>query len=231
MHISSGHKTVMADIKLFSLKVNSDTITNKKQELNWNWEINHKISQKFSFEEKYEYCEEISNENKKNDEIYFAFLNFQIPLQISVGSLVIGSKLDANVNLNSCRLAFYGNILENIDLKNAEIAEKIKISREKIKQGIIEKIIDDRTLLVKNLFKKESNIDVFKKYPIELVSTGKIGKISSTFGKSGKVKIVFNDGFTKNGDEEYKENEIVNSVCLLKYTKYFSYLKKKIIKE
>jgi len=59
-------------------------------------------------------------------------------------------------------LAFSGNLLfkgRYCDEKNLNIETilPIKISRMKEKYGTVEKMVDDRTLLIKNMFKKETD--------------------------------------------------------------------------
>lgn len=70
----------------------------------------------------------------------------------------------------------------------------MRIFRKKKRIGKVEKVIDDYTLLVKDLFKKETNINLFIGKTVILSMTGNEGKIESSFGKSGKVRVVFNRG-------------------------------------
>lgn len=58
-------------------------------------------------------------------------------------------------------------------------------------RGIIEKIVDNYTVLIKDLFKKESNINVHLNKTIIMSLTGNEGKLTASFGKSGKVKVIF----------------------------------------
>ena len=64
----------------------------------------------------------------------------------------------------------------------------MKIFRDKIRTGIVDKINDNYVLLVKDLFKKETDISIFVNKTVVLQLTNNEGKILSAFGKSGKIK-------------------------------------------
>lgn len=109
----------------------------------------------------------------------------------NAGSLLVGYKFDGDSNDNVCRLAFYGNML--VSLRHEQIAQPnmLKIYRYKNKTGQVEKMIDRNTVLVRDLFVKEVNINNFIGREVCLELTGNIGRVHSAFGKSGKVKVEF----------------------------------------
>jgi len=84
--------------------------------------------------------------------------------------------------------------------------ETFSITREKIRSGKIEKVLDSMTVLVKDLFKKETNMELFVGKKVQIKEMGKTGTVDSTFGKSGKVKVIVNGGVP----EELKE-KIINT--------------------
>lgn len=88
--------------------------------------------------------------------------------------MIIGAKLDSDINSNSCRIAFHGNIMEVI--KKKEELDLLKICKEKEKKGQIDKIIDNHMILVKNLFKKQNNINDYIGKVVFLSSNGLKGK-------------------------------------------------------
>ena len=49
--------------------------------------------------------------------------------------------------------------------------------------------MSSRQVLVKDLFKKETAQEVYMNLPVTLTAVGIQGKISGTFGKSGKLKM------------------------------------------
>ena len=73
---------------------------------------------------------------------------------------------------------------------------QFKIAKIKQRVGSIEKLVDSNTLLGKDLFSKETPIAPFIGMQIVL-SNGKKGIISSSFGKSGKFKIKFEEEVTE----------------------------------
>lgn len=118
-------------------------------------------------------------------------------------SLVIGSKLDTDIHLNQCRIAFNGRILHsfvNRDFKDSTVGvsktiqppgtnlNSIKAYKNKCKTGIVERKHDETTVIGKALFKKETNIDLFVGMKVTL-STGDHGYIEAGFGQSGKFKV------------------------------------------
>lgn len=87
---------------------------------------------------------------------------------ITPSTLFICSKFDTDISANICRIGFYGSlvgILNENDLKE----HKLKIFRTKVREGIIEKANDDYSVIIKDMFKKESKIEIFVNKPIELV--------------------------------------------------------------
>jgi selenocysteine-specific elongation factor len=88
-------------------------------------------------------------------------MTFEKGLYANVGSLLVGYKFDGDINDNVCRLAFYGNIL--VSLKHEQMAQPnlLKIFRFKSKNGMVEKVVDRYTVLVKDLFEKDVNINNF----------------------------------------------------------------------
>ncbi len=90
------------------------------------------------------------------------------------------------MNTKQCRIAFEGTLEEILGKPQRET---VSIRREKVRLGKVEKVIDPNTVLVKDLFKKETNVQVFLGRKVELRSLSLVGTIDSTFGKSGKVKV------------------------------------------
>ena len=64
----------------------------------------------------------------------------------------------------------------------------IKIYKEKFKTGQVERAKDQYEVICKNMFKKETNLSLFKDLVVTL-STGEKGIIDDSFGQSGKFKV------------------------------------------
>lgn len=63
---------------------------------------------------------------------------------------------------NTCRIAFHGKLLQPIDNQSADtLHAKLRIYKLRTKQGQIERLYDAYTLIGKNLFKKETDMNLF----------------------------------------------------------------------
>jgi len=141
-------------------------------------------------------------------------------------SLVIASKLDADIEAKSCRLCFYGQVirlLPNVEADKIKYLESISIIKEKQRFGKIDKVVDNRNVHVRDLFTKETALDVFFNLKVKIVSTGQEGSIVGTFGKSGKLKVMFSEPLT-----EWNDPTLVGSDVVLSYKK--SMMKKQVNK-
>ncbi|OXB64519.1 hypothetical protein ASZ78_012782 [Callipepla squamata] len=189
-HITVGHETVMGRVMFFS-----------PAPADFNEEIEENV---FDFDKDYLYQEEYlskdsnpSEENKENgrSEVQlpkqqWALLEFEKPVTCPKLCLVIGSKLDTDIHANTCRLAFHGVLLQGMEDKNyAEtFLPKLKVYKQKHKEGQVERVMDDYSVIGRSLFKKETNIQIFVGLKVKL-STGEEGIIDGGFGQSGKFKI------------------------------------------
>ena len=78
------------------------------------------------------------------------------PVTVPLPSVAIGTRLDADINVNNnlCRLAFFGTLLEAIDLKEPDALSKLRVYKPKSREGRVDRVHDAQTLLAKDLFKK-----------------------------------------------------------------------------
>ncbi|RNA00564.1 selenocysteine-specific elongation factor, partial [Brachionus plicatilis] len=182
-HISIGHETVLAKVELFSAQ------------------------KEFSFESEFLHIPEVDQEyldqSPKDTKVY-ALIDFGCESTSEHGvlcvekSLLIGSKLDTDIHLNQCRIAFYGRVLHSFGSKDFRENEllALKVYKEKSKEGVVERKHDEFTVIGKALFKKETNIDIFVGLRVQL-STGDEGVIESGFGQSGKFKVRIANGLSQ----------------------------------
>lgn len=170
-HISLGHDTVIASIILFS---STD------------------LSSNFKWTSEYKYEESITDESD-NPKEYFALLEFVHPVLVYNSMLLIGSKLDIEKS-NTCRLAFWDKISMETSATDKNYQQTfvphIKVFKTKTREGAIQRFVNDSEVIVSNLFKKETNRELFENMKCEL-STGEIGTIAGTFGKSSKIRLQF----------------------------------------
>jgi len=185
MHITIGHETSMATCTFFGL---ADTHGNTSL-------LRGQRSEVFDFSKDYLYHQElfpVSEQNPSGSQ--WVLLTFETSVICPSSSIVIGSKLDIDIHCNLCRIAFFGQFPTMIDLNNKEEIKKLKIYKKKQKEGVIDRIIDEYTIIGKNLFKKETDITLFVGMKVIRSTTGAVGKIDAPFGKSGKFKVVFSQG-------------------------------------
>ena len=187
-HITIGHDTVMAKLTFFGPKDRSDGTDSK-------WDL----SSEFRYED--ELLDNTQTFNLKQGAkpaTQFLLLEFEKPVTCSETSLVIGSRLDTDINLNTCRLAFHGRMLEMIKVKEypQTFLPSLKIFKVKYKEGIVDRMMDEYSVIVRSLFKKETNLQMFLNLKVTL-STGEHGFIEGGFGQSGKIKVRIPDGLSQ----------------------------------
>ncbi|KAG9277142.1 selenocysteine-specific elongation factor [Astyanax mexicanus] len=191
-HITVGHGTVMARVSFFSRvsrSIPSGASDGSPSEQGMD---------SFSFEWEFHHQEEFLSspgETEGKEPQQWALLEFEQPVTCPPLSLVIGSRLDSDIHANTCRLAFHGKLLEGFEDKNytETTLPKLKISKDKHKEGAVERVMDDYTVIGRNLFKKETNLQIFVGLKVTL-SSGETGIIEGSFGQSGKIKIRVPEG-------------------------------------
>uniref|UniRef100_A0A1I7Z5V7 Tr-type G domain-containing protein n=1 Tax=Steinernema glaseri TaxID=37863 RepID=A0A1I7Z5V7_9BILA len=124
------------------------------------------------------------------------------------GAFFMAAKLDSTEK--SCRFAFHGHIERVLKSRTDEP----RIFHRKQRAGVLDRIENDRSIICSQLFKKETNFDVFNGMEV-LLATGEVGRIEGSFGKGGKARIAIPGGLT--GNLEAGKTEI-----LLKMKKYLN---------
>ena len=78
-------------------------------------------------------------------------------------ALVIGARFDADVSTAACRLAFYGRMVALVDPADTAALARLRIAKLKAKHGAIERVgRDGRTAICRGMFKKETDLYVFR---------------------------------------------------------------------
>ena len=119
----------------------------------------------------------------------WAVLELETPLPCAIPSVLIGSHLDTDTSTTGCRLAFHGMLLRTI---TREEVEKLRIFKRKQKEGQIDRVQDERTVICKNLFNAGTDMNLFLGMQVQLGEDGPIGRIDGMFGKS-KFKVAFSE--------------------------------------
>jgi ribosomal protein L35AE/L33A len=63
----------------------------------------------------------------------------------------------------------------------------------KYRSGIIDRIADDGYVIIRDMFKKDTNLRLFLDKQL-VCPSGQRGRIVGSFGKSGKVRALFENG-------------------------------------
>lgn len=169
------------------------------------------------------YLEEFNfNENlESTDDYQFAILKFDNKILVAPETVALGSKIDFDISHKSNRIAFYGKIIDKYEENQLN---KIKIYKNKAKQGKIIRMASDNVAVVINLFKKDSNVEDFIGKPVYVLESDKkiVGTIQSKFGQTGKVKIEFSENLKniKLNDASGKEIDFNQFTVVMEYKKY-----------
>ena len=195
LHITVGHATVMGVVKFFESPIEDEKDSKKGV---------------FNFDTDHTWLEELPEDNPKNREKFknkpptalYALIRFEQPLTTPLGATMIASKLDTDVHASTCRLCFHGTM--DCALKEEEIV-KIKALKDKCRPATIDRVLDDYSVIGKNLVKAKGG-DVTRFIGMKILfepprdpetdqfPEGRspfVGIVDSTFGKSGKFKIIF----------------------------------------
>ncbi|XP_029640997.1 selenocysteine-specific elongation factor-like isoform X1 [Octopus sinensis] len=186
-HITMGHETIMAHVTFFGTESASEQ------------------DNTLDLSKEYNYQEELLEKQPQQPNLcQYALLEFEKPITCLASCLVIGSKLDSDINANVCRIAFHGQLLTyytDSKYKESKLSE-LKIFKIKSREGRIERVTDAHSLIGKDLFKKETNIQAFANLKVTL-SSGENGIIEGSFGQSGKVKIRIPNGLSEEVLQRY----------------------------
>ncbi|CAD7684810.1 unnamed protein product [Nyctereutes procyonoides] len=195
-HITVGHETVMGRLMFFSPA--PDNFDHEPVLDSFDF------SQEYLFQEQYldkdlaPAVTDSGEADKKTSQAtegrcprqQWALVEFEKPVTCPRLCLVIGSRLDADIHANTCRLAFHGVLLHGLEGKDyaESFLPRLNVYKLKHKHGLVERVMDDHSVIGRSLFKKETNIQLFVGLKVHL-STGELGVIDSAFGQSGKFKI------------------------------------------
>uniref|UniRef100_A0A1A7WQT0 Selenocysteine-specific elongation factor n=2 Tax=Iconisemion striatum TaxID=60296 RepID=A0A1A7WQT0_9TELE len=189
-HITVGHETVMGKVTFFGLPPSDSKPASLEL---------RSLETRFSFDREYFFQDEYvcgqGEGSSGPDPEQWALLEFERPVTCPALCLVIGSKLDTDIHANVCRLAFQGRLLHGFEDKSyvETSLPRLRLYKTKHKEGQVERVTDDYSLIGRSLFKKETNLQLFVGLKV-MLSTGESGVIEGGFGQSGKFKIRVQEG-------------------------------------
>jgi selenocysteine-specific elongation factor len=68
----------------------------------------------------------------------------------------------------------------------------VKLYKNKVKKGVVDRVVDNYTIIVKDLFDKDMDLQQFIGKEV-ILSNGDFGRIDGAFGKSGKIRVIFKE--------------------------------------
>lgn len=213
LHIISGHQTVMATLTFFggSSQARTEPMGLPSQGGLAQLSLNNNKTPDFDLSSEYLYQDELEwpgpeqssqpGENGGSSHhgataLWWAYVRFDEPITAPLGALVVGARLDADVNGSSCRIALWGNIVVPIPADDPAFLRRLLVYKKKQREGSIERVESDGcTAICRGMFGKDSDMTRFLGLRV-CGPNGKSGIIQSTFGKSGKFKVRFAQGIT-----------------------------------
>jgi len=190
-HVTVGHTTVMGTATFFGprtppLSADLDDAAAKAERAAQALAAARKsLPETFDPAAEYEYQDELDPVSTEQ----WAVVQLEHPVSCALPATAIGSHLDTDTNLNTCRLAFHGKLVRALttdDLKT------LRVFKHKSKEGQVDRVQDDQTVICKNLFKPGTDMNMFIGMTVQLGDDGPVGRIDSTFGKT-KFKCIFPD--------------------------------------
>ena len=187
IHISVGHTTAMATVTFFGSKELAIEQAERQSKLS-----STTICDSFDASKDYMYQDELVGGKQGGKGGQWALIEFDGIVMCPLGSLLIGSRLDTDVNAATFRIAFYGRLIQPIGLGSGLKKEELKIYKLKQRAGVVDRVDKNGAVIVKDLFEKNSDMTRFLN--MKLISPdNEVGNIEGPFGKSGKVKVSFSD--------------------------------------
>ena len=139
---------------------------------------------------KYPFIEEVPESEKEIPSDVYGILLLDKPCFLREQSFFIGSRLDLSVDSKECRMAFCGTALQLRNHDPQQVYEEFTLTKNKRKEGEVERIANDGSIIVKDMFNKSSNIQMFFNYPVSFPDAPEVkAKIQTTFGNIGKIKV------------------------------------------
>lgn len=199
-HITIGHETVMGKLQVFGLPPGQSVDPpqdSKSFDMSREYVFQEAVMEQSSHSAKSADKEREDTESNPVPNQQWLFIEFEKPVTCPEHSLVIGSRLDTDIHLNVCRIAFHGQLLVPVMDKNytETFLPQLKVYKTKAREGVVERMADEYSVIAHSLFKKETNIQTFVGMKIRL-TTGEEGMIEGAFGQSGKVKIRIPSGLS-----------------------------------
>lgn len=216
LHVIIGHSTVMARVQFFGTP-RTAALDSAQQDLQA-FNVASLIPPPFDFSRQYLFQEELYGPEGRparaeggtpaHDSIakgqefatselpphygpQWALFHFEEPVTAPTNALVIGARLDADLNAAACRIAVSGRMRALLDPSVPEDLRRLRVYKLKAREGMIERVeADGCTAVCKGMFGKDSDLSRFVGMEVQ-GPEGQKGVLEGSFGKSGKFKVRF----------------------------------------
>ncbi|KAF0717845.1 Aste57867_2045 [Aphanomyces stellatus] len=176
VHVTVGHATVLAKTTFFT----GDRATDL-----------------FDATREYMYVPSLPPLQEKQVDDVWCLLQLEREILCPPSSQIVCSRLDTDVNKQLCRIAFYGPLAATIE----HVATGVRIGKVKERRGVVDKTLDDGdVVVVRDLFRKETNLDIFRGLRVQNGRTLAVGTLDAAFGKTGKCRALFDVAGAMPGD-------------------------------
>jgi selenocysteine-specific elongation factor len=199
LHISVGHSTVMGEVSFFVeagaragvAAAAPDAAVAEAKAL-----AEHAPRSLFDLSKEYEHVDELSGDRECAQ---YALLLLDEPILVRQGQWLLGSRLDADIQQNSCRIALSGRVVGWLDFANEEARRRLLVFRRRLRTARVERVVDDHVVIARGLLPKGSDVGRLQQFvgcQVEWEGRRIHGIIEGTFGTSGKFKVRFRESIS-----------------------------------
>ncbi|KAK8815670.1 hypothetical protein WA538_004795 [Blastocystis sp. DL] len=182
-HISIGHHTIPATITLFADESKEEVVFADRFGVN----VFSEEVDSFDFSKSYQYVP--TYHILKNDSTLWALLQLETPIFAPRGCLLIGSHLNVASSDTSCRIAFYGKVIQVLSPEK-EALTALRVYKPKMRSAVVDRVVSELEVIGTNLLEKGGSVQPFVGLKV-VTKDGVEGVIDAPFGKTGKFKVVF----------------------------------------
>lgn len=181
-HITIGHQTVMASLRLFGREEAAQEITAASLD----------DLRKGEFVSR----EELNPDGPGRPAgSQWAVLHFETPVLAPPGALLIGARLDMDIHSPTCRIAFFGRLAIPFDPTAGDYP--VRVFKWKEKTGTVVRVApgDPETVIARGFFTRAASFAFYQGQSVALEgdAAARAGVIDSTFGQGDKVKVRFRE--------------------------------------
>ena len=125
----------------------------------------------------------------------WAALLFEAPVLARLDTLVIGSRLDADLSSPGCRIAFHGALRAPLPSAELSCLKPLNIYKRKVKKGVVDRVESGGgggplSLIGRSLFSRDTDLSLYVGMRVQALG-GQVGVIDSPFGGAGKFRASF----------------------------------------